>query len=379
MSDDLTAPLGLSPRRRRGLPSLPLGLMGLTLVIGVIAGGLFWVAIVDDPYGGEPIAQVSLDRVREGVVDARDIKVAPGSNTSGPASLSPMGAGDARLSAIDPSKIARGAPEGAALLVGGEPALQDASPHGPIPKIGPDGARPMDVYARAARPPTPGLSRVVVVVGGLGMSQTGTDIALKGLPSAVTLAFSPYGSNLDRWVARARAQGHELLIQVPLEPFDYPDNDPGPHTLMTSLTPEANIDRLHWALSRIPSFVGVVNHMGARFTAAPENMTPVLAELGKRGLMYLDDGSSVRTVAPDVAKTTGAPFAKVDVVIDAEANEEQIEARLLQLEGLARQRGLAIGIATALPVSIRRITEWSKTLEARGVVIVPASAAGRGE
>lgn len=379
MSDDLTAPLGMNVRQRRGLPSLPLGLMGLTLVIGVVAVALFWVAIVDDPQGGEPIAEVSLDRVREGVVDARDIKVAPGASPSGPASLTPEKPSGARLSALDPSKVARGAPEGAALLVGAEPALQETSAHGPIPKIGADGTRPMDIYARAARPPTPGLSRVVVVVGGLGMSQTGTDIALKGLPSAVTLAFSAYGTNLDRWVARARSQGHELLVQLPLEPFDYPDNDPGPHTLMTSLTPEANIDRLHWALSRLPAFVGVVNHMGARFTASSEAMTPVMTELGKRGLMYLDDGSSVRTVAPEVAKTTGAPFAKVDVVIDAEANEEQIEARLLQLEGLARQRGLAIGVATALPVSIRRITEWSKTLEARGVVIVPASAAGRGE
>ncbi len=50
----------------------------------------------------------------------------------------------------------------------------------------------------------------------------------------------PYGADVERLVARARGEGHEILLQVPMEPFGYPDNDPGPQTLLTSLTPEQN-------------------------------------------------------------------------------------------------------------------------------------------
>ena len=47
----------------------------------------------------------------------------------------------------------------------------------------------------------------------------------------MTLAFSPYADDLPRSVAKARAAGHEILLQVPLEPYGYPDVDPGPPLL----------------------------------------------------------------------------------------------------------------------------------------------------
>jgi polysaccharide deacetylase 2 family uncharacterized protein YibQ len=62
---------------------------------------------------------------------------------------------------------------------------------------------------------------------------------------------APYGDQLTKLAAHARAKGHELLLQVPMEPFDYPNNDPGPRTLLTSLANEQNVNRLHWLMSRI--------------------------------------------------------------------------------------------------------------------------------
>lgn len=246
-----------------------------------------------------------------------------------------------------------------------------------MPKVAPDGTRPLEVYAR---PPVrrPGSTpRVVVVVGGLGLSQTGTQEALRLLGPDVTLAFAPYGSSLDRWVMKARQEGHEVLLQLPMEPFDYPDNDPGPQTLLTSVRPEENLDRMRWLMARISTYVGVVSYMGGKFTASEEAMLPVMRELADRGLMYLDDGTSTRSVAANAAKPTRTPFAQVDIVLDATASDAAIDARLAQLESLARQKGLAIGVASALPVSIRRISAWAKDLETRGVVIVPASAVVR--
>ncbi len=150
---------------------------------------------------------------------------------------------------------------------------------GPLPKIAADGVRPADAFAQPVKaiPGKPDAPRIALIVGGLGVSAKSTSDAITKLPGQVTLAFIPYGSAAAS-VARARAAGHEVLLQVPMEPFDYPDNDPGPETLLTSLTAAQNMDRLHWLMSRFQGYVGLINMMGARFTASEQAFTPVLRE-----------------------------------------------------------------------------------------------------
>ena len=125
--------------------------------------------------------------------------------------------------------------------------------------------------------------RVAIVVGGLGIGANTTTDALRKLPGPVTLAFAPYGGDLERQVARARETGHEVMLQIPMKPFDYPDNDPGPHTLLTSIDSAQNLDRLHWLMSRFQGYVGIVNYMGGRFSASELGMAPVLREAATRG------------------------------------------------------------------------------------------------
>ena len=171
-------------------------------------------------------------------------------------------------------------------------------------------------------------------------------------------------------VARARGEGHEILLQVPMEPFGYPDNDPGPQTLLTSLTPEQNLDRLYWLMSRFQGYVGIVGAMGARFTASEPSFAPILRETAKRGLIFVDDGSNPRSVAGRIAGANNLPFAKADVILDSVPTPAEIEHALGRLEMAAREHGVAVGIASALPVSIEHIAKWAK---ARGE---PRPAAG---
>jgi uncharacterized protein len=160
-----------------------------------------------------------------------------------------------------------------------------------------------------------------------------------------------------------------------MEPFDYPDNDPGPHTLLTSLTPEQNLDRMQWLMSRLTNYVGIVNYTGARFTSTSAILTPVMKELNDRGLMYVDDGSSSRSVSEGVAETTRVLYARADMAIDMTADDGGLDARLTQLENLAHSKGLAIATAASLPTAVQKISEWAKTLESRGITLVPISAA----
>jgi len=159
-----------------------------------------------------------------------------------------------------------------------------------------------------------------------------------------------------------------------MEPFDFPDNDPGPQTLLTSNTAELNIDRLHWFLSRFQGYVGITSLMGARFTATEQALSPVLREVGKRGLIYFDDGSSPRSVAGQMAGSQNVTFARADAVLDAVPTANDIDNALTRLEATARSRGVAIASASALPVTIDRIANWARSAEARGLTLVPVSA-----
>jgi hypothetical protein len=218
------------------------------------------------------------------------------------------------------------------------------------------------------------MPRIAIVITGLGIGSKPTQDAIS-LPGPVTLAFAPYGNDLERVAARARAQGHELLLQLPMEPFDYPDNDPGPQTLLASLAPEQNIDRVHWMMSRFQGYVGVANYMGSRFTASDTAFAPVLREVAKRGLMYLDDGTSPRSLAGQIAGANNLSFAKASIVIDAVPTPNEIDRELAKLEALARDGGVAVGVASALPVSLAHIAKWAKSAESRGFLLVPISAA----
>lgn len=381
--DDLTAPLGLGGKRRF---RIPLGLIGIVIITGILTTAGVWVAVVDDPYGGEPSAVVALNKNSVRGVSSRDITVVgirPGLGSDGNPLPQPPENGDGGQPKFEPVLP----PEGSglepvngtaqALTIEPDARIAEDSRYGILPRVADNGARPLDFYARPFSADTIGVARIAIVVGGLGLSDTGTNLALDKLPADVTVAFAPYGDNLKDWQARARQDGHELLLQVPLEPFDYPDNDPGPHTLLVDLARQQNIDRLHWLMARITNYVGIVNDMGARFTATPEALQPVLEEVGRRGLMYLDDGSSSRSVAASIANTAGTPFARADLVLDRNASRDDIDARLLELEAVARTRGFAVGYASALPVSIDRISEWAKSLEARGLLLVPLSAGVR--
>ena len=251
-------------------------------------------------------------------------------------------------------------------------ALIEQSEMGPLPIRSIDGRRPVDVYAR----PWSGTrgARIAIVIGGLGLSQTGTQYAIRKLPGTVTLAFAPQGNSLDRWMRDARQSGHELLMQVPLEPYDYPNVNPGRNTLTVEASAAENLRSLHWALSRITNYVGIMNYMGARFVADENAMEPVMKDLARRGLLYLDDGTSARSVASQLALKDGVPFAGGDLTIDTSHDRGAILKKLDQLEATARAKGFAIGSGSAFEVTVDTVADWIGEAVKRGIEIVPVTA-----
>jgi uncharacterized protein len=392
-ADDLNAPLGQQPKKRRfAIPITASQVLGsaLTLFLGAF---VLWAALGNNPFGGEPMVIAKIN-VPSGPAASGLPNVLSGlpNRYDGPAGAPPQAAQGAPAAAPNTITIIDGktgqrqeveipgpssdaaAPAVAAASV--DQKFAEMTPHGLIPKVAADGVRPADAFAEPVKTLSgkPDAPRIAIIISGLGVSESATADAISKLPGAVTLSFMPYGSNVAALATRAHDQGHEVLLQVPMEPFDYPDNDPGPQTLLTSLTPQQNLDRLYWLMSRFQGYVGLTGAMGARFTASEPSFTPVLHEAAKRGLIFVDDGSNPRSLAGRIAGANNVPFAKADIAIDSVATPVEIDRALSRLEVAARERSNVVGISSALPMSIEHIAKWAKGLGERGIVLVPITA-----
>jgi polysaccharide deacetylase 2 family uncharacterized protein YibQ len=255
-----------------------------------------------------------------------------------------------------------------------EPAGQGSTEN--LPRIAADGRSAMNVYAagfdHSSRRP-----RVALLLAGIGPNAAESDAAIRDLPGAVSLGVSPYAANLAKLMATARTAGHEYVIELPLEPTGFPLNDPGPYTLLTSGTAQANTEKLHWVLSRVDGYVGATGIIGTmrgeRMAAMTDQMDAVLSELSGRGLLYVD----LRQDRGPVSKAWGR---HVDLIIDDPADRDvadraMIDAKLAALEELAKDTGSALGLVMRpTPVAVARIAAWNNGLADRGLALAPVSA-----
>jgi len=371
----------------------PVALMSFALLAGLFLLGL-GLQFFGDPHGGRPHISLALSGL--GGEEAASLRLA-GEGQDGP-----------RVARSNPAVVTEDVPEVAQVDLGairvipaeeasegaiaGNPArptydgtqvrlapapvqgLFIAGEHGRVPVIGPNGERPADVYARPYSNPGD-LPRIALVIGGLGLNPETTQAAIERLPQEVTLSFVPYADNLQSWIDQAREHGHEVIVELPLEPFDYPRNDPGPATLLTSNEWAANADNLDWVMSRAVGYVGLMNYQGARLTASTRSFTPVLQDIAARGLIYLDDGSSPRSLTQRIGPEAGGSWAIANRRIDIRRNEAAISSALSHLEATATEGGVAIGVGFAYPVTVNEIISWTETLGAKGFSLAPLSAA----
>ena len=254
-----------------------------------------------------------------------------------------------------------------------DPGLIADSGYGALPVTGSDGRKPWQVYARPFTP-VGNKPRIAIVFTDVGLNAPMSREALATLPPQVSMAISAYAEGGQDWVRAARAAGHEVLLSVPMEPVNYPEDDPGPLTLLTSLSHDQNQERLNRALASISGYVGIVNDMGSRFTAARASFTPVVDTLAYRGLMLLDASTSQYSLAANMAAEGNVPHAFVTRRLDDTPSEANIESQLNQLERVAEAYGTAVGLARPYPVSVKTVRAWAANLADRGMQLAPVTA-----
>jgi polysaccharide deacetylase 2 family uncharacterized protein YibQ len=254
-----------------------------------------------------------------------------------------------------------------------DPALLETTPNGQLPVVDRAGRMAWQVYAMpfdaADKHP-----RIAIVVDDLGSSATLTNQAIQTLPAAVSLSFMPFRRDLPALTSAAHGAGHEILLDLPMEPQDAQHHDPGPNALRSALDAQTNIGRLDWMMGRASGYVGLAAFLGGRFATDRNDLQPILREIGRRGLLYVDNHAAPQSVAPPIAAEIGLPIAVASVQLDTEPSRASVDQQLSQLELAAAHDGQAVGIAAVSAAVIDRVTAWASTLKAKNLVLAPISA-----
>jgi polysaccharide deacetylase 2 family uncharacterized protein YibQ len=347
------------PANRARLAWRLLAALWALVAVGALAGvgTLSWLGPPESVGGAPPAATAAGPAVhREAAGSAPSSAPAP---APPPAVSVPQRAAGSPIPPPDPAML--------------EPSAQSAAAR--LPRIGPDGRTPMQVYAAGVETPEQ-RPKIAVLVAGIGQSASGSDDALRSLPAAVSFAVSPYAGALEPLLADIRAKGHEFLVSLPMEPQGYPVNDEGSQALLISSPTDQNARRLDWALSRMAGYVGATNALdgmkGERFTASAGQLRPLLEQLAGRGLLFVD--ASPETDQVPFASVRNLVARRVDIVLDMPAVRSEIDWKLAQLEELARDRGAALGLALLpRPVTVSVLGQWASGLRSRGFALVPVS------
>ena len=250
--------------------------------------------------------------------------------------------------------------------------LIEVTPRGTLPTIGQDGKRPLEQYARPATTP-PGHNPIAVVMVNLGQSSNMMELALR-LPGAVSLGFVPHAQQLGRWMAEARAGGHEVLLKLPIQPRQYPESDAGPFALNRNIGREENLQRLHSVLGKMAGYTALLIQNDGVFYRSRQQLDPIISDLSKRGvgLVGIEPQRAQGILA--MAWEADIPVSDADMYIRTALSRANFIQRLAEAEVAAQTQGDFILFVEALPNNVARIREWSRYLPERQLALAPLSA-----
>lgn len=221
----------------------------------------------------------------------------------------------------------------------------------PSPKGEVANPRPIDIHGQPYTI-TPQTSLIALVLLDLGTQPDFSKQALEQLPAEVTLAISPFIQDPAGWARKAKEFRHEILVNILMEPDNYPANDPGPQTLLNSLTEEKNLERLALGIQKVGMAVGVTHASGSSFTTYEASMEPVLKALRQRGMLFLDTLMSPYSVASKLTRKGGTSFLVANHFFGS--NPGSIDQELKKIQMIAQHKGSVVAVAPLSPFVLKR-------------------------
>jgi polysaccharide deacetylase 2 family uncharacterized protein YibQ len=241
-----------------------------------------------------------------------------------------------------------------------------ASPAIPAPV-----AAPLPAWQAFAVPAHSGKALVAVIIDDMGVDRR-RSARVTALPGPLTLSYMTYAPHAAEQSAAARAQGHELMMHMPMQPLAALDAGPG--VLSEQLPPAELRRRVDADLGSFPGFVGINNHMGSKFTAYAPGMKIVMQELHRRGLLFIDSMTTPNSVGMAEAREAGVPAARRNIFLDDVEDQASVARQLAKAEEQAKSAGSVIVIGHPHDGTIAALTAWLPTLQKKGITLVPVTA-----
>jgi len=215
------------------------------------------------------------------------------------------------------------------------------------------------------------LPLVAIIIDDLGYDRK---IAkkLSQLNGRITFSILPHSPFQESIARLAHDNGLGTMLHLPMEPVEYPAVNPGPGTLLTTMTPDQLIRQLEKNLASVPYIKGVNNHMGSKMTAESGQMYQIFSILKKRNLYFIDSRTSSKTLCKPSARLFQIPFAQRDVFLDHFQDPEFIRKQIKKLIRMAQRNGQAVGIGHPHTITYEILREMMPELEKK-VKLVPAS------
>lgn len=217
-----------------------------------------------------------------------------------------------------------------------------------------------------------GRANIAIIIDDMGLNRRNSHRVMADLPPQITLSYLPYADDIQAQVDQAKADGHEIMLHLPMEPLDR-SLYPGPRALTTRLSRAQLVENTRANLQAFTGYVGVNNHMGSRLTSSPDLITEVLREVEDQGVYFVDSWTSPRSVAYQTAASIDIPRARRDVFLDHDEGADNVWVMLRLAEQIAHRQGSAVVIGHPKNDTIRVLKEWVAGVGERGITLVPVS------
>ena len=251
-----------------------------------------------------------------------------------------------------------------------DPALIETTSVGELPIISEDGRSPLITYARPFNEDLD-TSEISILVHGLGISETLALAALKLKPE-ISLAFSPYTVKLQDLTVEARKAGHEVFLELPMEPANYPMFDPGPYALRKHYSTEKNLAQLEWVLSRTGGYVGLINYQGDALLKDPSFAATFLPLIARRGLMFIENGNHGDHIR-ETLEAHSSYYTAFDLRITLNDDEFSLEEKLEQALQIAKNKGRVTISVEPFPLLLMKLALWVNELPGSEYTLTPIS------
>ncbi len=211
-------------------------------------------------------------------------------------------------------------------------------------------------------------SYVTIIIDDLGVSYNAAN-QLMDIGLDLTLSIMPEKKYSKRIAVSAMDRGFDVMLHMPMEPRDYPTNNPGKGALLVNLSDDEITRRMNTAIDSVPGIIGVNNHMGSRFSENCEKMATVMGVIKERKLFFLDSRTSKDTCAQKTAKEFGVPNGRRNVFLDNDRDKDSILKQLRALIKRAKKNGYAVAICHPYPETIAALKELREILQENNVGI----------